>query len=223
MSSELSKAVFDVLSEIEAQIVELKQKYHLHCPPGCGRCCESPKVEASVLEMLPIAEMLWAKGEVTVAHWIALADRIERKGTCVFYAPDSLFFGQGRCSIYPWRPTLCRLFGFAAVRDKQRQVVFAPCSVVKKIAPQIVTAIQEQIEGGNPILCFTDAAQQVANLDPTLGARRYPINQSLVLALERVGFLATLTTEVQQAELQIEPDDNQPNLPTKPRTPRRAA
>jgi Fe-S-cluster containining protein len=159
----------------------------LQCPPGCGACCQNPEVEATSLEMLPIARELWQSGEL--GEWMERVEAVDGKGVCVFYQPDALISGNGRCGIYAWRPSLCRLFGFAAIVNKQGEPELAACKKHKEIMPEVVERAQAAIENGLPVPHFADFSMQLSNLDPHLGRERLPINQALKMAIERVGLL----------------------------------
>lgn len=84
--------------KIDLSTREFRELTGLNCPVGCGHCCESQEVEAAAIEFLPLAVMLWETGAAMDS--LALLDESETR-TCVFYRPDELCHGQGRCSIYP--------------------------------------------------------------------------------------------------------------------------
>lgn len=176
--------------QIDQQIADFQAATQLHCPSGCGWCCENPTVEATPLEMLPLALELFRRGEAD--QWLARATQIYQAGgnatgVCVFYRPDPLVEGNGRCQVYQWRPSICRLFGFATVTSKVGQPELAACVRHKALLPDIVAATQEAIAQGLPAPSFAQLSQQVANIDPYLGRQQMPINQALKIALERVG------------------------------------
>ncbi|MBN2529800.1 MAG: YkgJ family cysteine cluster protein [Deltaproteobacteria bacterium] len=190
MNSTLAARVMRIYEEFDNQISRLPTQFGIHCPPGCGTCCSSAKVEATPLEMIPLAEELWRSGR---AH--ALVDQYDGKALpdiCLFYTPDALHFNHGRCSVYPHRPTLCRLFGFAAIRNKRGRREFAACRFVREMAPQAVLAVQADLDSGGEILMFTEAASRIGELEPSMN-RQYPINRALWLALEKTGMILQYT------------------------------
>lgn len=81
----------------------------LSCPPGCGACCETPDIEATELEMLPMARFLYDSNS-------GLPDPL-RPGGCALYVQTGP--GRGRCSAYKYRPAACG----ASNRDVRRQRV----------------------------------------------------------------------------------------------------
>ena len=187
----LIERVMRIYEDFDVVISRAGVQFGMHCPPGCGTCCNSPKVEATVLEMLPLAMALWqsGQGEALLDQYTA----VTVPSRCLFFTPDELHFGHGRCSVYPHRPTLCRLFGFAAVRQKQGNRQFAACRFIKAMIPETVAAVQADLEAGGEYLLFTEAAHRIAELCPSLD-RRFLINEALLRALEQVGMYLSYST-----------------------------
>lgn len=52
----------------------------LSCPPGCGQCCETPDIQATELEMLPMARSITQTGKTETLGDLS-------RGTCVFFEP----------------------------------------------------------------------------------------------------------------------------------------
>lgn len=179
-------------SQIDQATESFQAATGLHCPPGCGQCCESPNVEATPLEMLPLALELFRRDDVDV--WLERVADVQESGPCVFYKPDPLIPGNGRCQMYQWRPSICRLFGFAAGIRKDGTPELAACVRHKQLMPDRVAAAQTAIaqsamtsKNSIHIPIFSDCTQAIANLDPHWGTERMPINRALRVALERVG------------------------------------
>lgn len=186
MNLDVTNGLTDLYTQIDQDIAVFQAKTNLHCPIGCGWCCQNPDVETTTLEMLPLVLELFRRGEIEV--WLQQAEASDYQGGCIFYQPDPLIDGNGRCQVYPWRPTICRLFGFATTTPKSGQVQLAACVRHKNIMPETVAQVQEAIALGIiDALNFADVAQQVTNLDPTLAQQRLPINEAFKVAVEKVG------------------------------------
>lgn len=179
-----------IYEEIDRQAAALKAMTELRCPPGCGTCCSSREVEATELEMLPVARELFRRREVLscLERLGAAAD----EGPCVFYQPERSARGEGCCGIYILRPAVCRLFGYGAVKNKYGIAQLAVCTVMKKVIPRPAQDAAYAVERGLPAPTFTDFARQVAGLEPSLGRRLLPINRALRFALEREGLALQL-------------------------------
>lgn len=182
------QAVFD---EVDRETSAFAAASGIACPPGCGACCHSPNVEASELEMLPMAEHLLETGEAETLHQHLHQHLKEHLGdkTCVFFKPVPGSSTDGRCGRYLQRPLVCRLFGFAGRRNKEGQPQFNACKVHQQAIPTEVRDTIQRVDHGTlrPPL-FSEAMDAVWAIHPTLGFDRFPINEALRKALERVLF-----------------------------------
>lgn len=185
MNPENASRVLVIHHQIDAQTAAFRAATGLGCPTGCGRCCDNPQIEATPLEMLPMALALIHQGEA--AAWLERVRRQAPLGTCVFYQADPAISGNGHCQKYTWRPLLCRLFGYAAVTDKQGLPVLSACSRLGEQRPEQLAAVQGAIATGCPVPKFADWQVRLTQLDPYWGHQHLPINQALMVALERVG------------------------------------
>lgn len=194
MNLALSEKVMASYTQIDRVTDAFQEATQLHCPNGCGWCCESPNIEATVLEMLPLAIELFRRREAEV--WLEQLRGQKETTSCLFYQRDPLIPGNGRCQVYPWRPTICRLFGWSTVTNKLGQPELSACARHKAENPEVLASAQAAIANGLSAPNLTELSQQVANLDPELGRQRMPINQALLKALERVGLCLQLTGEL---------------------------
>src|SRR6185295_15429071 len=123
-------SLLKIYHKLEKETKQFQAETGLHCIAGCGRCCENPRIETTVAELMPLAFRLFQRGEES--GWLDKANRSESKGQCIFYKPDPLIEGKGRCSVYQWRPLICRLFGFSAITDKKGRPSLVTCAVIKQ-------------------------------------------------------------------------------------------
>ncbi len=205
-----------VHAEIDRRTEAFRAATGLACPQGCGACCLSPNVETSASDILPLAEELVRRGEAE-----AMLARLELAGMqCVLYEAASETGDRGRCTMYDWRPSICRLFGFAGQRDADGQPRFTPCRVHGQVLPEVAAAAKEAAESGRVALpIFTDLAGQVAALAPGGRGRLQPINAALREALHSAAL--TWRYAAQVATPSEDDDDARPRTPGSPRAPRR--
>jgi len=181
-------------------IGEVLQRYHaldhkirvfrvrtgLRCPPQCGICCESHQVEASVLECLPLAWQIFRRGEAERVCLAIETRQGEGDFRCVLFAPDEGTVGIGRCRYYSFRPLVCRLFGYAARRNKAARPELRLCKIMRE------KSSENPVLWGLPDVClmdppvYQDCFYQVASIDPAKGFRLLPINVALKAALDHV-------------------------------------
>ncbi len=152
----------------------------LACPRGCGTCCAEQTPFVRVADMAEIAAAHVARG--IAEDTLARARGAGSQRPCVIFEPGRL---PGGCTEYELRPTLCRLFGFGAVRDKHGKAALAACRVHKQETPEIAARAIAFVDGGGEVPIFAEwqAAADAASDDgdPTL----LPINEALAIALER--------------------------------------
>lgn len=189
----VSREVMHLFGEAGRTIARFQLSTGLRCPPGCGACCESPHVEATVLESLPLAEEIYRRGqENAILHAIEEKDLLGDP-VCVLYRPAPLIPGQGRCACYAFRPMLCRLFGFAARKGKSGTLEFCTCKRLKERFPEAVSKVEELLarkpvgtelrEWGPPV--YQGFSMRMGGIDPGTGFARYPVNQAIKQALAR--------------------------------------
>lgn len=119
------KKVYDEMSETFSIY---QASTGLHCLSNCGRCCQNPDVEASVLEMLPFALKIYDEGKLD--EWLTKLETTDQKH-CLLFVPTG-GEGEGRCGSYNERPSVCRMFGVAGTFNKHHQVTLSICKYIKE-------------------------------------------------------------------------------------------
>jgi Fe-S-cluster containining protein len=189
-NSDLSYSVLELYSEMDRQTAEFRNATGLRCLPSCGQCCESAPPEATVIELLPAAEELFSRGEAQ--QWLERIASVRETERCVFFQPDPLIPGNGHCQLYVFRPSVCRLFAFAAMKNKNGKPELLTCRRQKEQIPLPVKGAQEAISGGMAVPSFDYFFLKMVALEPSLGRQRVPINRALHLALEKYGLTVQL-------------------------------
>ncbi len=183
----------DAIDRVGALFIEVDQaakKFQsltgIKCPEGCGECCRNSRVETTVIEMLPLALELWSQN--TAEYWMTRIHETLDDPKCIFYETQSGSATRGRCTVYPQRPLICRLFGFFTVRNKYGKYVFGSCRVIKQEYPEVyANAVRMLDEINHPSVC-TDYSIRIIGMDSMLGNRMLPINRAASLALEKIGY-----------------------------------
>jgi uncharacterized protein len=186
MMAEPLEEVLNIYQEVDRKILRFQEATGLKCPPGCGSCCESQEVEATVLEVLPLAiESFSAQQEDLLYSKI---EEQERKGdrVCILYQPDLRTSGNGRCAYYKVRPLLCRLFGFAARRSKKGNLELCTCKVLRATFPKELQKEGEKVLSRFSLPVYQELSMRIAVLNPSIGFRRLPLNLAIKSAIEEV-------------------------------------
>lgn len=154
----------------------------LFCRSGCGECCLHPGIEASVLEMLPLALHLYDTG--MAESTLASLQQHTQHG-CFFYQPSSEDRKSGQCGVYPYRPAVCRMFGAAGYRGREGEVLLSICKVIRADQPEAVITTIQSLSSETPPMMRNHKAQ-IAQLDYELSKENMPIKQATEAALEKV-------------------------------------
>ncbi|MDD5504039.1 MAG: YkgJ family cysteine cluster protein [Candidatus Omnitrophica bacterium] len=181
--------VLGLFAAVDAKINEFVKITGIHCPRGCGFCCNSMKIETTVLEMLPISAWLWANGKAdeTLSLLSARQDNV-----CVFFKKDPKISQNGSCGIYQLRPLVCRLFGFFTTKDKNNKYIYGSCKVIKNTYPETYKQCLKLIESGYHPSSMTDFSIRVLAQGTGLGGKMFNINIAAKIALEKIGLALSL-------------------------------
>jgi Fe-S-cluster containining protein len=178
------RLVEELFDRLDNEITNFKSETKLNCLSGCGKCCSKPDIDASPLEFLPWALHLFLNGK---AEETLLELNNSSISTCHIYRPLALLEEyNGSCSNYKYRGLICRLFGYAANRDKYGELRLATCKIIKDNQLENFNNTEEAISKGLYVPIFTDYYMQLAQIDYRMGVTLLPINQALKMAIEEV-------------------------------------
>jgi Fe-S-cluster containining protein len=183
---EFSQDLQNIYEEMWASFSAYQKNSGLFCLEGCGKCCNNPEVEASVLEMLPLA--LRMLDENKLEYWL---EKLEHpaQNHCLMYVAHSPDGVKGYCGVYKERPSLCRMFGVSGYYNKHREITLSVCKLIKEKYPELTKTRESEVsEEKTPMLVTW--SYRLAQLDPRLIQDRLPINLALKGALEKVALYA---------------------------------
>lgn len=178
------KLVEQLFQKLEHEIEQFQSESKLHCILGCGKCCTTPDIDASPLEFLPWAFHLFLNGKAEET-----LDELNKKTnlSCHLYRPLTIVdTNSGSCSNYVYRGLICRLFGYAASRDKYGKLRLATCKIIKENQQESYLYTVEAISNGLYVPIFSDYYMNLSQIDYGLGTQILPINQALKRAIEEV-------------------------------------
>lgn len=178
------RQVEELFDGLEREIKTFKSATQLDCRVGCGKCCSNPDIEASPLEFMPWAFHLFLNGK---AEEMLAELNNSSITTCHIYRPLALLEEyNGSCSNYRYRGLICRLFGYAANRDKYGELRLATCKIIKEDQLENFNNTEEAISKGLYVPIFTDYYMQLSQIDYHLASIILPINKALKMAIEEV-------------------------------------
>ncbi|QDV06134.1 Flagellin N-methylase [Planctomycetes bacterium Poly30] len=209
--------VRDRFVAVDLELAAFASSSGLACPPACGACCLSPEVEATVLEMGPMAQDLTEEGRAdAMLQALALADLAPaaRPGRCVMYQPDAADPKRGRCGAYAARPLICRVFAFGTRRERSGRVALVSCRTMRDLDPVAMANVEanDVLLSRAPVM--SDHAHALGTDFPGSEAYALPINEALRIALERELLLRRMSAASDRDE--PETDDFDGDAPEPP-------
>ena len=169
-------------------------------------------------EMLPVARELFRRGEAygVLEHLRSDGDT----GICLFFVADMVASFKGHCRYYSWRPTVCRLFGFAARKNKRGKQDAAFCERQKEWAPALVAEAGNALTRGLKAPDYTNFSIRFSAMDSEL----IPINRAIRMAVERYGLWVQMVeaqlSKHMVSSMGVYKDSSQPpHLERPPETP----
>lgn len=117
------KKIEAIYEKLERNQKYFSERFDVHCKLGCGICCEHFIPDITNLEAGYLALGLISEGRDDEVVKM-LQKRDPDNPICPLYNQDDELH---HCTVYKWRPLICRLFGAAASRNKEGQAVFKNC------------------------------------------------------------------------------------------------
>lgn len=177
------KAVERVYQRLDQEIAKFQSNTGLSCMAGCGACCQKADIEATVLEFLPFAyyAFMQDKAEETL-------EKLKSHPSSICHLLKMTVVGSsaGLCSDYVYRGLICRLFGYAAARDKYGNLRLVTCSKIKEQQAQKYAESIEKIKAGMEVPVMSQHYSRLSSIDQELTRKFYPINVAMEKAIEMV-------------------------------------
>jgi Fe-S-cluster containining protein len=185
---DLRMGVLETYREIDRKTARFQSVTGLQCPEPCGICCESKEVEATVIEMLPLAEEILLRKESDL-----LMERIETKidsgdRMCALVNRVAGTTVHLRCSYYQYRPLICRLFGYASRNGRSGNKELSICKVIKKSNSNALKRAEIALNQGIDIPVYQECFMRIASMHPGMGYQLLPINYAMKAAIEYLDF-----------------------------------
>jgi Fe-S-cluster containining protein len=177
------QAVNKIYNLLEKDIAKFQYKCELKCFEGCGHCCQKNDIEATVLEFLPYAYFQFKNGNA-LNEYNRLIEK-KHENLCFILSDKTIENSTGFCSLYKYRPLICRLFGFSAITDKYENVVLSTCKIIKDKCSYQYSKVVNDVKKYN-IPLNTNYYYQLSLIDIDLCTQFYPINQAIIKSLETV-------------------------------------
>ncbi|MDO9552597.1 YkgJ family cysteine cluster protein [Rhodonellum sp.] len=175
--------VRQVFDELGMEIKSYLDESQLTCFSGCGLCCSNPKVNASVIEFLPLAFKLFEEGKAE-----SVLEKLETldDDACVLYKKTSEDGHAGFCSDYQNRGLICRLFGTSSRKNKYNENELLVCNKIKVGKPELFNEVSLAIKKDMQVPSSANNYSKLSNLDFDLTSAQFTVNIAIKNALEAV-------------------------------------
>jgi uncharacterized protein len=195
---ELAKEVTAIFRDSEKTFFGYQATTGLTCLPECGHCCYNTiGIYASPLEMLPAALDIIDRGEQQTYLKMLEQKHNNKDSMCVLFAGSDPKQFNGHCTRHQARPSVCRSFGAAAIKNKQNEKILSVCKLIKEKYPEQMLEAQKTHLTAAPVI--GTFALQVNALDYELSQELLPINQALYHILQKLVFLMDFEQESGQS------------------------
>lgn len=176
--------LIELYDTIERETAAFRHAFGVHCPDGCGICCEHFVPDLTELEASLIAAYLLF---VHAKEGFSITDAFRNAGDssgCPLYDPDSSF----HCTVYPARGMVCRLFGACPSEDKLGKAVFRACKYnTDGASPRFIDSAMFAVKGCD-VPTMHAYGIQFSALEQTLTAK--PLADAVLDEIGRLRFLA---------------------------------
>lgn len=180
---DISLKVEQFYTALDKDLNAFQHEVKYSCISGCSKCCTSPNIEASILELLPYAFHLYKNNTAEIVY-----DRLllNTSPICNLYQPLQATLKKGACADYNHRALICRLFGFSFTRNKIGEPELLTCTTIKDAYPDIYESINKKAQEGLAVPLATNYYNQLTDIDYNLSKERFSINEAMRLAIEMV-------------------------------------
>jgi len=166
--------------KIEKKQVKFCESFQIHCMKDCGECCAHFMPDITEIE----AEFL-AYGLIKEDKADLVLELLKYREGCEDYCPLFIEDSPYHCSVYKWRPLICRLFGASATKDKNGNPTFRKCKWNEEghdITPEEFEAQKKAI------LLMSDFGEMLQNIDPNANETAL-LPEALPRAINKLRFL----------------------------------
>jgi len=171
---EFSNQLQSLYTEMSQTFSEFQKQTQLPCLKNCSNCCLNPEIEATPLEMIPMALKIIDEGRLEEIY-----EKLENPD-----ATSCIIVHNNKCGFYDQRPPICRMFGVAALYKKDQSLNLSICKLIKEENGNLVERAMNEIPSDAPVM--NQWISRLKGLEPNIDQERQPINMALKSALERV-------------------------------------
>ena len=178
------KRIRQVYDKLEKKQMKFANTFNIACKDGCGTCCEhfNPNITEVEAEFLAYG-LIVEKRDQEVYELLSNVDGDSE--ACPLYNKDDVY---KHCTVYKWRPLVCRLFGYAASLDKEGNPVYRTC----KYNDKTLDICSEKLrKNKNALVIMKDYGMMIEEIDSKKN-RNNLLKDELLRAIDKVNYMIEL-------------------------------
>ena len=186
-------SIYEELKRVEEIYLDLEKKqdifcntFNVHCKKGCGTCCEHFIPDVYALEARYLAYGIIKEGKAEVVRK-RINEWSEESAYCPLYDFDSNF----HCTVYKYRPLVCRLFGATASKNKEGLPCFRKCKYNKEGIDLSPVDLNKNKEA---VICMSDYAMMLKEFSQEENTKDL-LPVALIKELDKLSFLLDLLSQ----------------------------
>jgi uncharacterized protein len=204
------REIYDRIAAAQERSLEqiAKSGTALACPQGCVSCCEGFIPDVLPVEADFLADWLLGNRPELAAAFLERGGEAAPSPPCPLYEAGRK---GGGCGAYPARPLICRLFGFASVRDREGAESYSLCRAMGSMGGRRSWSGPElERDLGARLLVMPDFAAAAVAIAPQEAGDRDLITGILPASLRRASLYLRLTA----LESGDDPGGDEPSTPS---------
>ena len=177
------RSLLELYDEAQIATDRFQSHYGVHCPEGCGTCCEHFVPELTEAEASLVAAYI-----ILIKEDESLVERLRNhdgEAPCPLFDVDSPY----HCTIYPARGLICRLFGACPSEDKNGSPVFRKCKYNLAQDTPILINAQDFASAAFPIPTMREFGVRLASM--TGSQNPQPLAIATLAAISQLQFIAS--------------------------------
>lgn len=177
----------NIYSSLEKKQEDFCLTFCIHCASGCGKCCEHFTPDITYLEALFLAYGLVLEDKDEEIY-NKLANWDKDKIFCPLYDFNNL---EHHCTVYKYRPLICRLFGASANRDKNGNPIFRKCKWNKD---GIDVSTEQFLANQSSLITMEEFSYQLIDNEIN-NSQTILLPEALMKAIEKINLIINLYDE----------------------------
>ena len=186
------KRIRKVYEKLEKKQQKFASTFNITCKDGCGTCCEhfNPNITEVEAEFLAYGLIVEGRDQEIYDALQVFDDNAEY---CPLYNKYDIY---KHCTVYKWRPLVCRLFGYAASLDKDGNPVYRTCKYNDRNCDVSTEVLKKN---KSSLVIMKDYGMMIEEIDSKKN-RSNLLKEELLRAIDKVNYMIELEKMSKEAK-----------------------